>query len=303
MRAGSVAGMKGMKAPDWTYAADESLCADIGVKTRIFSVSTPGVSHIQDPKEASSIARSMNELSSSLKAKSPTSCGFFATIPSPIHTEHALRELRHAFDHLDADGVTIFTSYGTNNYLGHDDFVPIWQELDARKAVVFVHPCNNGPEYITFNTKLTGPAFDWPHETGRTAMDLIINGRMTQFPNVKIILSHAGGTLPALIKRATIISMPEFGAVMDADDIYEGARKFYFDTALAGSQEVLPMILRFAKPGHLLFGSDFPHATERQSKAHTEFIDQYPMSEERRKEVYYGAAMDLFPRLRAPYGL
>jgi predicted TIM-barrel fold metal-dependent hydrolase len=294
--------MKGMKIPEWTYTADESFCKDINVTTRIYSVSTPGVSHIQDPDEAAKLAREMNELCASLKSKNPTSCGFFATIPSPLHTEHALRELRYAFDHLDADGVTLFTSYGPlNNYLGHEGFVPLWEELDARKAVVFVHPCDNGPNASMFNDKVAGPTFDWPHETGRTAMDMIVNKRMQQFPNVKIILSHAGGTLPILIRRSTLLSMPEFGGVMSAEDMYESAKRFYFDTALAGSREVFPLIFGFAKRGHLLFGSDYPHATARTSKAHAEFIEQYPMDDESREEIYHGAALELFPRLRGAY--
>lgn len=299
---GSTKGMDGMHAPAWTYSLDETFCADLNITTRIFSVSTPGVSHIQDPEEASRVARSMNEYSLAFKTTNPTSCGFFATIPSPLHTDHALRELRYAFDHLNADGVTLFTSYGPlNNYLGHEDFVPIWRELNERKAVVFVHPCDNTLQAEKFNSKVAGPAFDWAHETGRTALDMIINGRMTEFPDVKIILSHAGGTLPALVKRATMISMPEFGGFSTAEDIYEGARRFYFDTALSGSKEVLPVILEFAKKGHVLFGSDYPHAFYRQSKAHAEFIDGYEMDEEKRRDVYYGAAMALFPRLMGAY--
>jgi predicted TIM-barrel fold metal-dependent hydrolase len=294
--------MRGMKVPEWTYDADEAFCKDVSVKTRIFSVSTPGVYYIQNPEESARTARSMNEFCATLKSTNPSSCGFFATIPSLVHMEHALRELRYAYENLGADGITLFTSYGgSNNYLGHDQFVPIWKELDARKAVVFVHPCDNGPNATLFNEQVAGPAFDWPHETGRTAMDLIIKGRMQQFPNVKIILSHAGGTLPTLVRRATMLSMPEFGGVMGADEIYDGARSFYFDTALSGSQEVFPLIKGFAKKGHLLFGSDYPHACARQSKAHANFVDGYTMDEEDRKYIYYEAALSLFPRLRSAY--
>lgn len=294
--------MKGMHVPTWDYTSDSSFCKDIGIKTRIFSVSTPGVSNIEDPKEAAKLARIFNEFCASFKAKDPATCGFFATVPSLVHTELVLAEIKHAFDQLGADGVTLFTSYGPlNGYLGHEDFVPVWKELNARKAVVFVHPCNNGPKFTTFNERVISPAFDWPHETGRTAMDMIINKRMQQFPDVKIILSHAGGTLPALVRRATMMAMPEFGGVMSAEEIYEGARAFYFDAALAGSQELFPLITGFAKKGHLLFGSDFPHAYAPQSMAHSDFIEQYPLNEEKRKDIYYGAALDLFPRLKSRY--
>ncbi|KAI0547698.1 amidohydrolase family protein [Xylaria curta] len=294
-------GLKGMKVPEWSVAQDESFSKSVGVKTRILSVSTPGVTFVSDPEESAVVARAMNEYSASLRDSDPTSYGFFATVPSLEHTDLVLRELRYAFDTLKADGVTLFTSYGfPEGYLGHPDFVPIWEELNARKAVVFVHPINNKAA-VYFDERLPMPAFDWPHETGRTAMSMILNRRLQQFPDVKIILSHGGGTLSMLIKRASMIALPEFGSVMSAEDVISQAKSFYFDLALSGSNEMLPLILGFAEPGHLLFGSDFPHATTRFSQAFTKFIDEYPMSDEKRKEVYNGAALKLFPRLKEAY--
>jgi len=176
----------------------------------------------------------------------------------------------------------------------------VWEELNARKAVVFVHPINN-KNAVLFNEKLPMPAFDWPHETGRTAMDLILNKRLQQFPDVKIILSHAGGTLPTLVTRSTLIAQPEFGSIMSAEDIFQQAKSFYFDLALSGSQEVLPLILGFAEKGHVLYGSDYPHATNPVIKQYTKFIDEYKMDDEMRKEIYHGAAEKLFPRLKGIY--
>jgi predicted TIM-barrel fold metal-dependent hydrolase len=292
-----------MEVPKWNIADDDTFSKSIGVHTRIFSVSTPGVSHISDPEESAAVARSMNNYCANLRDKDPHSVGFFATVPSLEHKELALRELRYAFDTLHADGVTLFTRYGSNvkdGYLGHPDYVPIWEELNARKVVIFVHP-NNGRNQSFFNEKLPGPAFDWPHETGRTAMDLILNRRLQQFPDVKIILSHAGGTLPLLVRRSTMISVPEFGAQMTTQDILDQAKSFYFDLALSGSSEILPLILGFARKGHLLFGSDYPHATVPFSNQFTKFLDEYEMDADMRKEIYHGAAEKLFPRLKGMY--
>jgi predicted TIM-barrel fold metal-dependent hydrolase len=290
-----------MKVPEWTVAGDKAFSESIGVRTSIFSVSTPGVTFISDPEESASTARAMNEYSAALRDKDPHSYGFFATVPSLEYPDLVIRELRYAFDTLHADGVTLFTRYGTGDgYLGHPDYVPVWEELNARKAVVFVHPINN-KNAVLFNDKLPMPAFDWPHETGRTAMDLILHRRLQQFPNVKIILSHAGGTLPALVARTTLVSVPEFGAAMSAEDIFEQAKSFYFDLALSGSAEVLPLVLGFARKGHVLFGSDYPHATDPVSTRFTKFTDEYEMAEETRREVHYGAAEKLFPRLKGIY--
>ncbi|KAF4958808.1 hypothetical protein FGADI_2152 [Fusarium gaditjirri] len=294
--AGSGAGMKGMKVPSWSIEADETFNKECSIASAIYSVSTPGVSHILDPQESARVAREMNEYCARLRDQDPSN-GFFATVPSLEHTDLVLEELRYAFDVLKADGVTLFTSYATREgYLGHPEYVPIWEELNRRKTVAFVHPKDNEASYY-FDERLPMPAFDWPHETGRTAMDLILNRRLQQFPDVKIILSHGGGTLAALVRRATIIELPEFGGVMSADDIMSQAKQFYFDTALAGGPEMFPLIHDFAKPGHLLFGSDFPHATAGVSKESTKFVDEFEMDEEEKREIYHGAALRLFPRL------
>jgi len=295
-------GLKGMKLPEWNIAADKAFSEATGVRTSIFSVSVPGVTHVADPEESAALARSLNEYSANLRDKNPHSYGFFATVPSLEHTDLVIRELRYAFDTLHADGLTLFTRYGTGDgYLGNEKYVPVWKELNARKAVVFVHPIDN-KNAASFNDKLPNAGFDWPHETGRTAMDMILNRRLQQFPDVKIILSHGGGTLPLLTARSTLITQPEFGAAMSAEDIFDQAKRFYFDLALSGSAEVLPLVLGFAEKGHVLFGSDYPHATDVLSKRFTKFIDDYEMDEETRREVYHGAAERLFPRLKGVYG-
>lgn len=61
------------------------------------------------------------------------------------------------------------------------------------------------------------------------------------------------------------------------------------------------MILEFAKPGHLLFGSDYPHAPEQLSKGFIKFVDEFSMDEEKKRGIYYKAALELFPRLNDSY--
>ncbi|KAF5676587.1 amidohydrolase family [Fusarium heterosporum] len=262
----------------------------------MYSRSPPGVTNIDDPEESASVARQMNEYSAQLRDRY-SNTGFFATVPSLQHTALVLQELRYAFDTLKADGVTLFTSYATpQGYLGHPEYVPIWEELNRRKVVVFVHPTDNVAG-VSFDERLPMPAFDWPHETGRTAIDMILNRRLEQFPDVKIILSHGGGTLIPLIRRSTMISFAEFGGVMSLQDMINQAKQFYFDTTLAGSKEMFPMILEFAKPGHLLFGSDFPQAPEKLSKGFTKFVDEFSMDDEKREQIYFKSALNLFPRL------
>lgn len=46
---------------------------------------------------------------------------------------------------------------------------------------------------------------DYPQQTTRCAVDLVFRGTITAHPNVKIILSHAGGTLPYLAQRVLLL--------------------------------------------------------------------------------------------------
>ncbi|KPI37194.1 2-amino-3-carboxymuconate-6-semialdehyde decarboxylase [Cyphellophora attinorum] len=289
---------KGMEVPKWTESLDQAFSKSIGVRTSILSVASPGVTLVKDPEESAALARSLNQYCANLRDENPQGYGFFASVPSLEYPDLAIHELRFALDSPHADGVTLFTYYGHGDaYLGNDAYIPVWEELNARKAVVFVHPIN-GKDTARCNAKVPEPAFDWPHETGRAAMDMIMNKRLLQFPNVKIILSHGGGTLPALVARSTLVAQPAFGGSISSEDIYEQARSFYFDLALSGSAEVLPLELGFARKGHVLFGSDYPHATEPFAAQMTRFIDGYAMDDAKRREVYHEAAENLFPRLK-----
>lgn len=119
-----------------------------GIATGIFSVSTPGV-HLGDDVEAREKAREVNEFAANIVAGYPGRFGFFATLTLP-DVEGAITEAKHAFDQLNADGVVLISSV-RGTYLGDESWAPLFDELNRRHAVVFVHPgiClpNPCPEY------------------------------------------------------------------------------------------------------------------------------------------------------------
>jgi hypothetical protein len=198
----------GWYVPDWTIENDHELCKSIGVKTAILSHTAPGPEIKSDPHEASVLARKLNEFSAKLRDSDPEHYGFFASVLSLIDTSLCLAEIRYALDELKADGIMLMTRYGSyNHYLGHADFVPIWQELNARKAVVLVHP-THPVDVNLVNKCLPQPMMDYPHETARTAMDLILSDMFRlHAPDCRIILSHGGGTLPMVVSRVAGLAL------------------------------------------------------------------------------------------------
>jgi 6-methylsalicylate decarboxylase len=262
----------------------------------------PGPSIEKDPTKAAALARELNDYLAKLRDDDPQGYGFFGSVPSLLDTEACLKEIAYVFDVLHADGVTLFTRYGSGNHnLGHTDFKPIWAELSCRKAVVFIHP---SPPVDTnpINKSMPQPMFDYPHETGRTAMDLIVNNTLRTYPGCKIILSHAGGTLPYLIHRpAAMLPLPPFNIGKSTEEIIEEARLFYFDTALSANPITLKALFELAKPGHVMFGSDFPNAPKPSIEYFTKNLGDFELDEKTRREVYYEGALELFPRLKANY--
>ncbi|KAL1862278.1 hypothetical protein Plec18170_001103 [Paecilomyces lecythidis] len=295
----------GWTVPRWTLDDDKTLNRSIGVSVAILSMTAPGACIENDPIAAARLARKCNDKAAAIRNANPRSYGFFASLPSLLDTKACLEEIAYSFDSLQADGVILFTRYGSDNhYLGHPDFRPIWNELQRRKAVVLIHP-THAVDTNLVNQRLPQPMFDYPHETGRTAMDLILSGTLATVPDCKIILSHAGGTLPYLIYRpAGMLPYTSFAQGMknlSTSDIVEQARQFYFDVAISSNPLTLGLLFEFAKPGHILFGSDYPNAPTEGIKYFTENFDRHPLSPEERRKVEYENALAIFPRLRGNF--
>lgn len=274
----------------------------------MLSITAPGACILPDRQARAQLARKLNQYSADLRDKEPEKFAFFVSLPNILDTADALAEIAYGLDTLHADGVTLFTRYGSSNtYLGHPDIEPIWSELNRRRCVVFIHP-THPVDTNPVNSKLPQPAIDYPHETTRTAMDMITNGTRLKYPACKVILSHAGGALPYIISRVTtpMKKAPDFAVShrtgMTHDKAMESFCSFHFDLALSSSPQVLDMLLKMVPHGHILYGSDFPYAPITAYPAFLEALESYEMSSELRDMINFGNAMKLFPRLSRQRG-
>ena len=292
----------GWYVPPWTEQADKQFSESIGTKTAILSVTAPGASIERDPSKAATLARECNEYCAKLRDRDPGGYGFFASLPSLLDTEASLKEITYSLDELKADGVILFTRYGDGlQYLGHEDFKPIWAELSQRKVVVLIHPTSPVDTRL-IHPSLPQPMYDYPHETGRAAMSLIVSNTLRDYPGCKVILSHAGGTLPYLIFRAAgMLPFTPMNIGRSTQEIVEEASNFYFDTAISSNPATLKALFEIAKPGHVLFGSDFPNAPAEGIRYFTSNLEKFVEAPGGLQEVYNGSALKLFPRLEPYY--
>jgi aminocarboxymuconate-semialdehyde decarboxylase len=213
--------------------------------------------HTGNNAKARALARRCNEFSADLIRSQPDRFGGFACLPLP-DVGASLEELLYALDVLKLDGFVLFTN-SNGVYLGDALLEPVFEELERRKAVVYVHP-NPSPDAVTHSLGLPDNLLDFPTDTNRAVAQMHYTNRFARTPNVKYIFSHAGGSIPYLAARFAIID--EMGFIAGGDQRGTAAdmfRRVYWDTALAASDPVLRMLRDVAGIDQILFGTDFPY--------------------------------------------
>jgi predicted TIM-barrel fold metal-dependent hydrolase len=246
--------------PDWSPQLALQVMDEHGIALAIASIAQPGVGFLPDEK-AVSLARRCNDYAAELIARHPQRFGCFGLVP--MHeTDAAVAEAKYCLETLRFHGVALFASYG-EKFLGDAVFDPLMEYLDARAAVVHVHP---GLHPSSRSLELPWPAFmiEYPFDTTRAAVNLLFSGALERFGKISFILSHAGGALPFLAWRLSVAPMIDKRlAQRSRADIFAGLKSFWYDIALAAGAGPMAALSRIAAPERILFGSDWPFCNAR----------------------------------------
>ena len=259
-----------------------------GVATAIVSISEPSV-WFGDDAAARKMARECNDYGAKLVRDYPGRFGFFATVPLP-DVDGSLREIEYALETLKADGVCVMSSYPGGKYLGEPAFVPVMDELNRRKAVVYCHPfraacCQN---LLSQGSGLGG---ELVNDTTRAITSILYSGTVVRCQDIRFIWSHGGGTAPYITGR-----LSGAARVLPKGLIYE-LQKFYYDTAQAFNPYTLPSFKKLVPSSHILFGTDFQFATGSASVAQG-LIDNGGFTASELRAIDRDNALELFPRLK-----
>jgi predicted TIM-barrel fold metal-dependent hydrolase len=188
----------GLPFPEWTVDQHLEVMDRNRIAAAVSSITTPGV-YITDGEHARGLARRCNEFSARMIADHPTRLGGFASLPLP-DVDGSLEETAYAYDVLGLDGVVLMSNV-TGIYPGDRRYRALFEELNRRSAVVYIHPNDPPGERIPRSVRFY---LDTALETTRSVMSLLYGGVLGAFPKVRFILSHTGGMTPALAHRIAV---------------------------------------------------------------------------------------------------
>jgi predicted TIM-barrel fold metal-dependent hydrolase len=263
-----------------------------GIATSILSIAQPGIWYGNNVEESRRLARQLNEYGTKVASDHPGRFGLFAVI-APPDAEGSLKEIEYALDTLKADGIALLTSY-QDKYLGDPSFAPVYEELNRRKAVIYVHPTT--PDCCRGLVPGIPPgSIEYATDSTRTIAHLVFSGTATKFPDIRWIFSHSGGTLPFLTARFVRLAEERKPAHLPNGPLPE-FKKFYYELAQGNTPGQIAALLKMVSMSQVMYGTDFPF---RDGAEVNRGIADWGFAAADLRAIERETALKLLPRVKA----
>ena len=272
----------GAPIPDWSAEQAIALMNSVGIEKAFASISSPGI-YFGDQALTTELARQCNEFSARLVGQHPDRYNALGILPLP-DASAALTELTYLMDTLALPGVILQASVG-EQYQGDPAWEAVYAELDRRGAVVLLHPTTPPGSDVP---RLNLPPFlvEFMIDTTRAIANLIYEGVLERYPNIRWIVAHAGGTAPYLVER---FEMGETIMPHLREKAPKGARTYlrqlHYDTTTAANPTVFGALRTVADTDKILFGSDYPYMQEPLIRRTQQGLTTYDGFDERTKQA------------------
>ncbi|ORY65435.1 amidohydrolase [Pseudomassariella vexata] len=264
----------GMPAlPAWSAEQHIALMKRLNISKSILSITSPGT-HLSTnhDEHAASMTRQTNEELSAVCSNHPSHFGFFASLPFPCIQE-SITEIDHALDKLGAVGFAVLSN-ANGVYLGDKALEPVFEKLNARRAILFIHPttCNllvSGAAIQTMRPldEYPRPMMEFMFDETRAIANLLLSGTVSKYPHITFIMSHCGCALPSIVDRIGAFATLTTGGESQSDEFRKLLReRFFFDLAGFPFPDQIHGLLRILGKGgeqRLIYGTDYPFTPEK----------------------------------------
>ncbi len=243
----------------WDPATTLAYMDRTGIQMQMLSYVPPDVAKL----------RETNDYGAQLVREHPGRFGLLAALPTH-DPEACLAEVARAADELGADGFAVQCLY-KDVYLSDGRLEPVWAELNRRRAVVFAHPNAYGSAWGR-----PAALMDVAFQTAHTFADMLYAGVFRRYPDIRFVVAHCGGALPAVSGRLLLLGnerwIPNPHQVTPTE-MRQHLRRLFLDTAATMPTE-LGAALLMTTPDKIVYGSDcgVPCTTDATMDANIEAL-------------------------------
>ena len=261
-----------------------------GIDMQVLTLTTPGP-HVETPERGVEVARLVNDEMAAGVAEHPSRFVAMATLPMQDPAASVV-ELERAVTQLGLRGAMVFSNVN-GKPLWAKEFWPIWEKAEALNAPILIHPTTPDPIPAGMDEWRLVPLIGFCADTSVAAAGMVFSGVMDAYPNLKIVLSHLGGTIAYLaerIERGWAI-YPESRLHISRSPM-EYFSKMWVDT-VSFSTHALMCAYEFHGPERMMLGSDYPHQIGDLFRC-VPAIEALPIPDAEKQLIYETNAREVF---------
>lgn len=228
----------------------------MGVDCQVISLSPYQLYDWAEPELGREVARLANDDLAAAVSLRPDRLMGMGTVPLQ-ETKLAVEELDRCVNELGFRALELSTNV-EGEELSAERLEPFWARVEELGVVVFLHSAGfTHPERFTEHYFIN--IIGHPLETTLATAHLIFGGVMERHPDLKIVLPHGGGYLPAYAARmdhAYRARADVRAGLAQPPGEYLG--RFYFDTVVFDPGQLGFLIDKYGAD-HVVLGTDYPY--------------------------------------------
>ena len=271
----------------WDAELRKSEYGGLGVQVQVACTIPVMFSYDAKPDDALELGRFLNDHLAEVVSKDPHHYAGLATVPMQ-DTDKAIRELERAKS-LGLLGVQIGSNINGLN-LSEPQFFPFFEACQNLGMAVMIHPWE-----MMGRDQMEKYWLPWlvgmPAETSRAASSLVFGGVFERLPNLRVMLSHAGGSFLTTLGRLEhgLRCRPDLVAVDNPVEPRSYLGKFWIDS-ITHDADLLHYVLKLQGSNRICMGSDYPFPLGDLELGR--YMESMGLSQEQLHNMFAGAALE-----------
>ncbi|MFA7715537.1 amidohydrolase family protein [Lactobacillus acidophilus] len=240
---------------------------------QVISLANISPEDFTDSKTSAELCQSANEELSNLVDQHPGKFAGAVAILPMNNIESACKVISSIKDDENLVGAQIFTRH-LGKSIADKEFRPVLAQAAKLHVPLWMHPVFDA------RNPDNNLVFSWEYELSQAMLQLVQSDLFQDYPNLKILVHHAGAMVPFFSGRIDHILDEKH-----AQDF----KKFYVDTAILGNTPALQLAIDYYGIDHVLFGTDAPFAVmpSGADQIITQAINDLTISDKDKQKIFH----------------